>query len=270
MTIETRQPRRAYIDLPHGQLHYREIGEGDGEPLLLLHQTPSSGLQWEAAYPRLAAAGLRVIAPDTPGYGMSDPLEVTPTAEGFAGAALALLDALEVPRAAVLGHHTGAVSACALARAQPERVSRLVLNGVPFFTAEQQARYLSRLPEQAPAIEEDGSHLLEPWTRRLGVTKGYSDLRAMTRCVIEMLQVRQTEWHGYIPVFTYDMEEALRALTVPTLLFTNTGEDLYRSTQRAREARPDLAYMELDGGTHDIVDEQPDAWVAAVLDFVRG
>ena len=92
----------------------------------------------------------------------------------------------------------------------------------------------------------------------------------MTRCVIEMLQVRETEWYGYIAVFEYDLEAALAALAVPTLLLTNTGEDLYRATGRAREARPDLPYVELEGGTHDIVDEQPGAWVAAVLDFMRG
>lgn len=267
MTGTTRGPRRGYIDLGAGQLHYREIGEG--EPLLLLHQTPSSSLQWEAAYPRLAAEGIRVLAPDTPGYGMSDPLPGQPTAEGYAGAALALLDALDVPCAAVLGHHTGAVTACELGRSYPGRVSRLILNGVPFFRADQQARYLARLPERAPEIREDGSHLLEPWTRRLGVTAGYTDLRAMTRCVVEMLQVRETEWHGYIPVFTYDLEASLSEITLPALLLTNTGEDLYRATQRARAARPDLPYIELDGGTHDIVDEQPDAWVAAVLDFLR-
>ncbi len=268
MTTTMRGPRRGYIDLDAGQLHYREGGAG--EPLLLLHQTPSSGLQWEAAYPRLAAAGVRVLAPDTPGYGMSDPLPGRPTAEAYAGAALALLDALDVPRATVLGHHTGAVTASELGRSHPERVSRLILNGVPFFRADQRARYLARLPERAPEIREDGSHLLEPWERRLRVTTGYTDLRAMTRCVIEMLQVRETEWYGYIPVFTYDLEAALRDLAVPTLLLTNTGEDLYRATQRAREARPDLPYVELEGGTHDIVDEQPDAWVAAVLDFMRG
>jgi hypothetical protein len=33
--------------------------------------------------------------------------------------------------------------------------------------------------------------------------------------------------------------------------------------------RPDFAYVELEGGTHDIVDEQPDAWVASVADFVK-
>ena len=268
MQFGTQQPRRGYIDLPSGQLHYREIGEG--EPLLLLHQTPSSGLQWEAAYPQLAAAGMHVLAPDTPGYGMSDPLTKTPTAEGYVDAIVTFLDTLNVPQVAVLGHHTGAMTACELARAHPERVSRLVLNGVPLFTAEQRARYLSRLPQHAPPIDEDGSHLLEPWNRRLRVSKGYTDLRAMTRCVVEMLQVRESEWHGYIPVFSYDMESSLRALTVPTMLLTNTGEDLYRQTQHARDARPDLAYVELDGGTHDIVDEQPNEWVAAVLDFVRG
>ena len=268
MTRAARGPRRGYIDLGGGQLHYREAGEGD--PLLLLHQTPSSGLQWEAAYPLLEAAGVHVLAPDTPGYGMSDPLAGRPSAGAYAAAALALLDARGVRRATVLGHHTGAVTACELGRSHPERVSRLILNGVPYFDADQRARYLGRLPERAPDVREDGSHLLEPWERRLRVTRGYTDLRAMTRCVIEMLQVRETEWYGYIAVFEYDLEAALGELAVPALLLTNTGEDLYRATGRAREAHAALSYVELEGGTHDIVDEQPAAWVAAVLDFMRG
>jgi pimeloyl-ACP methyl ester carboxylesterase len=56
---------------------------------------------------------------------------------------------------------------------------------------------------------------------------------------------------------------------VPTLLLTNTGEDLYAATRRARALRPDFAYVELEGGTHDIVDEQPAAWAAAVSEFLR-
>jgi hypothetical protein len=45
---------------------------------------------------------------------------------------------------------------------------------------------------------------------------------------------------------------------VPTLLLTNTGEDLYEATQRSRDLRPDFfAYQALQGGTHDIIDEQP-------------
>ena len=56
----------------------------------------------------------------------------------------------------------------------------------------------------------------------------------------------------------------------PTLMFTNTGEDLYESTRRAWQLRPDFfAYAELQGGTHDIVDEQPQAWVETIDRFLN-
>jgi pimeloyl-ACP methyl ester carboxylesterase len=259
--------RKGYVDGPDGQVHYRE--EGEGEPLLLLHQTASSGQQYLAAFPHLAAGGRRVIAMDTPGYGMSDLPPGDPSVDGYVDAALALLDALGIERTAALGHHTGATIALHLGWAHPERVSHLVLNGTPLYTAEERPKLLGRLPTEAPPIEEDGSHLLEPWKRRLRVTVGWTDLDVMQRRVTEMLSVRDHAWYGYRAVFPYPFEDRLRELKVPTLLLTNTGEDLYRHTQRARDARPDLPYTELDGGTHDIVDEQPEAWSAAVLDFLR-
>jgi hypothetical protein len=53
-------------------------------------------------------------------------------------------------------------------------------------------------------------------------------------------------------------------------MFTNTGEDLYESTRRAWQLRPDFfAYAELQGGTHDIVDEQPQAWVETIDRFLN-
>ena len=62
--------RRAYTDTPLGQLHYRTGGQGT--PLLLLHQDPQSSLQYSGTFTRLAGANMQVIAPDAPGYGMSD------------------------------------------------------------------------------------------------------------------------------------------------------------------------------------------------------
>ena len=258
--------RKAYVDGPGGQIHYRE--EGDGEPLLLLHQTASSSQQFLAAFPHLVRGGRRVIAMDTPGYGMSDLPPGEPSVDGYVEAVLALLDALGIEHAAVLGHHTGATVALHVAWAHPERVDHLVLNGTPLYTDEERPRLLERLPTEAPPIEEDGSHLLAPWKRRMRVTVGWTRLDVMQRCVTEMLSVREHAWYGYRAVFPYPFEARLREVTTPTLLLTNTGEDLYRHTLRARDARPDLPYAELEGGTHDIVDEQPEAWSDAVLDFL--
>ena len=52
------------------------------------------------------------------------------------------------------------------------------------------------------------------------------------------------------------------------MLLTNTGEDLYQATLRAHGVRPDFGNAELAGGTHDIVDEQPEAWTEAIATFL--
>ena len=57
-------------------------------------------------------------------------------------------------------------------------------------------------------------------------------------------------------------------ITVPTLVLTNSGEDIYDATCRAAQSRPDWAFTALNGGTHDIVDEQPQAWADAVTQFL--
>ena len=259
--------RKGYVDGPGGQVHYREGGAG--EPLLLLHQTASSGEQYLAAYPHLLAAGRRVIAMDTPGYGMSDLPPGEPSVEGYVEAALALLDALGIERAAVLGHHTGATIALHLGWAHPKRVSQLVLNGTPLYRDEERPGLLQRLPTEAPPIEEDGSHLLAPWKRRIAFAIDSTPLDVVQRCVTETLSVRDHAWYAFKAVIPYPFDARLREIAVPTLLLTNTGDDIHRLTLRAREARPDLPYVELDGGTHDIVDEQPEAWSVAVLDFLR-
>ena len=45
---------------------------------------------------------------------------------------------------------------------------------------------------------------------------------------------------------------------------------LFMSTWRAHALRADFAFAALQGGTHDIIDEQPEAWAAAVTAFLRG
>lgn len=120
------EPRRRYADLSYGQLHY--VDAGRGEPLLLLHSAPRSSRAYRFLQPRLAER-YRVIAPDLPGFGASDALPGSPTMEAFGTAMVALLDALELPRAHVFGYHTGNKVAAALAAEHGSHVDRLVLCG---------------------------------------------------------------------------------------------------------------------------------------------
>ena len=60
----------------------------------------------------------------------------------------------------------------------------------------------------------------------------------------------------------------LLAIDVPTMILTNTGDDIYFAAKRAALLRPDFSFLELEGGTHDIVDEQTQIWVKSVTDFL--
>jgi pimeloyl-ACP methyl ester carboxylesterase len=218
----------------------------------------------------LAARGLRVIAIDTPGYGNSDVPGERPSVETYATAVPATLEHFGIDRVALLGHHTGAATACEVAATWPERVSKLILNGPPLYTEEERLAREQRAARQTVAPMPDGSHLLQRWQRRIAATPGWTDINAMQRGVVQTLVAGEYDWYGHLAAFEYRMMPRFLSLTVPTLILTNTGEDLYRFSLRAHELRPDFAFVALEGGTHDIVDEQPEAWANAVADFVLG
>ena len=67
--------RRGYLDFDDGQLHYREARPAAGAPprtpIVCLHQTPTSSLEFEPLMREFATDRV-VVALDTPGYGGSD------------------------------------------------------------------------------------------------------------------------------------------------------------------------------------------------------
>ena len=106
--------------------------EGEGTPVLLLHGFPDSSELWRNQIPALAGAGFRAIAPDLRGFGESDKPEAVEDYAVSRSVAdmVALLDALGIERAHVVGHDWGAGVAWALAARVPDRVDRLVVMSV--------------------------------------------------------------------------------------------------------------------------------------------
>lgn len=101
---------------------------GDGEPVVLLHGTPTSAELWRDLLPRLAAAGYRGLAPDLPGYGRT---RLPPGGDhSLAGAAALLSRWLEDEAAEpvwVVGHDVGGAIAQLLVTRSPHLVARLTL-----------------------------------------------------------------------------------------------------------------------------------------------
>lgn len=108
-----------------GRVHYLE--QGSGRALLLLHGGGGGGANWFRVLGALSRHA-RVLAPDLPGFGLSQArLEGGPLGWGAAGVVARLLDALGISEAAVTGTSFGGLVALRLAQLRPRLVRRLVL-----------------------------------------------------------------------------------------------------------------------------------------------
>lgn len=261
-------PRRGYADGPFGQIHYQQAG--DGTPIVLLHQAPMTSGQFDAVYGPLAARGLRAIGIDMAGFGLSDPTSFVPAVEDYAKGVTPVLDALGIAQAAVLGHHTGALVATEVALQFPDRVSRLIVNGpLPVSEAERDEYLATGHQWELGFVPRDGgTHLTELFEMREGFAAGSVPAARISDYVVQAFLGRGKFWYGHYAAYTYRHEDALRKVTQPTLILTNTGDMIYELARYAHAVRPDFDYAELQGGGVDIVDQQPEAWADAVAAFV--
>jgi pimeloyl-ACP methyl ester carboxylesterase len=260
--------RRAYLDGPFGQLHYAE--QGAGRPVVLLHMSGFDHTQFARVLPLLADAGLRAIAIDLPGFGTSDPPPAAPSVPDYAAAVLALVDALTLEPAVLVGSHLGAQIATEVAVTRPDAVERLVLVGpMPTTPQDRAANQALIEAEKHATIAPDGRHLTEMWQLVVQYFQGWTEIDAVQRLVVSQLRAGERNWYGHNAVFTYDHAAALERQRQPCLVLSNTGDIAHPFALRTRELFPRFAYRELKGGTALIVDEQPQAWTDAVIAFAR-
>lgn len=258
--------RKDYADGLWGQVHYRACGEG--RPLVLLHQTSVSSLMFEAGMPLLAARGYRSIALDTPGYGNSAAPPAQPTMLEYAENLRLVLDSLGLQAPDILGHHTGAGIAAIHAARHPERIAKLIMQGVPWFDAATRAVFSDEwFADLSPRA--DGSHLIAAWNQRLSVMPGWSDIHAMHRLTAEMLRVNLRYAEGFKAALVHDLEPDLLAIQTSVLNFINAGDSAFALSEATARLRPDWPFVVHPGGTNDYIDEAPAAWAEAVDQFLN-
>jgi pimeloyl-ACP methyl ester carboxylesterase len=257
------KPVKAYVDGRYGQIHYCICGAG--APLVLMHQSPTSMIQFTKVWSVLAAKGFRVIAIDLPGFGGSDGPDTVPTITDYAHIVPTVLDELGIDTADILGHHTGAIVATEVALQFPSRIKRIILNGPLPLTPDERAFFKQHLAaEKEWSPRADGSHLTEQWLFRISAQPGWTDLEAIHRHVVAGAAAWPRAWYPHDAVMAYDHGAAMLKVQHPCLVFSNTGDAIHAIAERAKTLRPDFAWAQIEGGTFDIVDEQPDAWAEVV------
>lgn len=255
---------RHFFNTQLGDVHFIDVGASDSPPVVLLHQTPRSADEFAEVIPLLAAEH-RVIAMDNPGYGCSDAPPRRPTVEEYADTVVALLDHLDIPKAVLVGHHTGAILAVDIAARYPERVDRLALSGPHYMDAEM--RDMLRSISTQWRVQPDGSHMREKWDKFSGWV---DDPMIVHRVVTDLLRAGETSEYGHFACADYLMENTLPKVNVPTLLIVGSN-DFFANTPKNEvfeQTIPDATKVMIDGGIF-LPTESPGPFSEAVLTFLR-
>lgn len=255
---------RAFVRIAEGQVHYRRaVAAGSHTaslPLWMIHASPASSASLVGLVGELGRSRV-VIAPDTLGNGDSAPPAVAaPDMAYYAAASLRAMDALSVDRIDLYGSHTGAHIAVEMAIAAPERVRRVVLDGIGMFSPAEKQEMLANY---APAITPDffGSqfhwawHFVRnqawffPWFKRdqahlRGLDAPSADV--LHTITVEVLKAIRTYHLGYRAAFAHDDYGRLPLVKAHTLVMADESDPLKKGVDDAAALLPSAMKRFLD------------------------
>jgi len=255
--------RKGYARGRYGLVHYRmaqPVRVSGHRPLLCFHMSPNSGRIYET-FLRHIGADRFAIAPDTPGFGDSDPPTEQPGIADYAAAMGDLIDALGFEAVDLLGYHTGSQTCVELALQRPEQVRRLVLISTPIYTAAEgieKKRQFGREP-----LTRDGSHIARKWLGHARWAMPGRTLQAVAYQFPDSVRRPEISWWGHHAAFDYPCGERLAGVQQPVLVL-NPADDLHEKTLRAHRYLNNGRVQELPEWGHGFLDLFP-AQAAALV-----
>jgi len=256
---------KGYAPTPMGQVHYRDLGPRDSKyPIVLMHQSPMSMVQFAEVQNALVEMGVRAIALDTPGYGNSDQPSKQPTIRDYADNLVHVFNHLNLERVVVAGHHTGGLIAASFAANHPDRVSAIIIHGSALATQEEWDGYLSRkAADRTPRA--DGAHLRRSFQPQTPPDRQAILDAKMWGLITSYIQGPDT---GHWAAFHYDMLPDLKAIKVPGMILSDLQDGIHFMDLRTAEVRPDFKYVEFSKG--DLLEfmAEPKRWATFAVDFM--
>ncbi|MFJ4830868.1 alpha/beta fold hydrolase [Streptomyces sp. NPDC088747] len=247
-------------------LPYAEAGYPDGTPVVFVHGLADSWWSFEPLLRRLPAS-LHGYAFSQRGHGDADRPEDGYTPDDLASDLVAFLDALGIGRALLVGSSTGGVQARIVAGSHPDRISGLVLAGVPATLADKPAvagiqQSLAGFSDTVPRefVEDLMSGAVAG-----GVARGL-----METMIDESLKVPARVWRQTLQgLLEADLPATLAGILVPTLLIWGDRDAfLPRGDQQAvLDAVHGASLLVYEGAGHAVHWEQPERVVADIAEF---
>ena len=252
---------KSYIETKYGLIHYRSAGVVSNPHCLLLHQTASSSVMYEAIM-NLLADKYCFFAPDTLGFGGSDFPKETAAMQIYADSLREAADKFGLENPFVFGHHTGASIAVQMEFDRPF-AKKMFLSGPPYLTQEQKDSFKKSV--QPIVIKQDGSHLSELW-QRLRAKDENAEISLINREFLLNLHAGERYHEAYFAVFNHDFETQLATLDCPILVTAGDKDTLKDSLKSAYKVLKNGEMRRFVGNTF-ICDQSPEVMANLMVEF---
>ncbi|HJN04810.1 MAG TPA: alpha/beta hydrolase [Alphaproteobacteria bacterium] len=276
---------RRFVDIAEGQMHLRIAGPAPNwsmhRPVALFHGSPGSARSFDRLIRDLAESRA-VIAPDTLGQGDSSAPNVDePDMAYIADAAWRAIEAAwpGFDKIDLFGTHTGARIALEISLAHPERVGKLILDGMSAGVSAANRKYAAKLAEPPP-IDLEGTqfltvfntlrdaHLFWPYYERDAEHRrptGLPSAAALHERTVDILKGLLTAHHAYRAAVLYPADEQLPKITVPTLVTCARNDVPYPSFDKVAELVPGCVKMEHPADNTETLASDADIAALAIM-----
>lgn len=272
-----------YAELSSGRMHY--VDEGSGEPVLLVHGTPTWSFEYRHLTRALVAAGRRAIAPDHLGFGLSErPAGFAYTPEAHAENLRAFVEQLGLDRFTLVVHDFGGPIGLPLALDGSRRVRALVALNTFAWPLDGDARFLRKAKLAAspfgkflyrrlnaslkllmPSVYGERSKLTPEIHRQYLAV--FPDADSRERVLWALACALLGSGHHYASL--WERRSVLQRL--PALLVWGLRDSAFgpEALARFREALPRARTVELESAGHWPHEEEPELVSRALVEFLK-
>jgi len=260
--------RTATVESGGETIYYEVTGVEDAPAIVLTHGAGGSHAAWFQQVPALADAGYRVVTWDSRGFGNSSFASGVLDTDAAVADLVAVLDALDLDRAHLVGQSMGGWWATGFALAHPERLRSLTLsNTVAGLWTDELIQHFATFMTSAPGFDGD----------RLGVHSAISASFASRDPAGAFLYQQLNTFHtppmgavGRALTGGHVEHAALDALGIPILVITGTDDALFPAPLIIDSASRlgNATIVEIADAGHSPYFERPDEYNAALLAFV--
>jgi 4,5:9,10-diseco-3-hydroxy-5,9,17-trioxoandrosta-1(10),2-diene-4-oate hydrolase len=269
-------PEGKYVDVGGDiSMHYHEAGSGDRGVILFAHGSGPGASGWsnfKGNYPFLAEHGYRTIVPDTMGYGYSTkPEDGAFSLDDVAAQYKALLDALNVDRAIVVGNSQGGAIAMTMAINYPKLVDKLVLMAPGGLETRETYMEMEGIKAMLRVLYKEG--ISKETIRKIFTLQLHDESKITDEVIEERYQVAMTQHKDNIArIRVANQEDRLSEIQCPVLCFWGADDKFCppSGAPKIASACPNSRTMLIGNCGHWVMVEYKKLFNELTLQFANG